>query len=113
MEEHTLRYGGYIFVVYFWILAAALVSGVLIMLTHTSQVLNNTYYTSKSLSLLLYTQASLSKLARRLRPTQEINWEAVEDLGDGGLRPFDDYRPPRQRYKIQNGEVYCPQGGDV
>ena len=33
-----LRYGGYIFVVYFWILAAALVSGVLIMLTHTSQV---------------------------------------------------------------------------
>ena len=50
--------------VYFWILAAALVSGVLIMLTHTSQVLNNIYYTSKSLSLLLYTQASLSKPAR-------------------------------------------------
>ena len=64
MEEHTLRYGGYIFVVYFWILAAALVSGVLIMLTHTSQVLNNIYYTSKSLSLLLNTQASLSKPAR-------------------------------------------------
>ena len=53
--------------VYFWILAAALVSGVLIMLTHTSQVLNNTYYTSKSLSLLLYTQASLSKPARLIQ----------------------------------------------
>ena len=53
--------------VYFWILAAALVSGVLIMLTHTSQVLNNIYYTSKSLSLLLYTQASLSKPARLIQ----------------------------------------------
>ena len=72
MEEHTLRYGGYIFVVYFWILAAALVSGVLIMLTHTSQVLNNIYYTSKSLSLLLYTQASLSKPARIIQKTSLV-----------------------------------------
>ena len=71
MEEHTLRYGGYIFVVYFWNLAAALVSGVLIMLTHTSQVLNNIYYTSKSLSLLLNTQASLSKPARLIQNERE------------------------------------------
>ena len=59
--------------VYFWILAAALVSGVLIMLTHTSQVLNNIYYTSKSLSLLLYTQASLSKPARIIQAHLRLN----------------------------------------
>ena len=81
MEEHTLRYGGYIFVVYFWILAAALVSGVLIMLTHTSQVLNNIYYTSKSLSLLLYTQASLSKPARLIQEEKKkvVFWCRSQD----------------------------------
>ena len=53
--------------VYFWILAAALVSGVLILCLPIPQVLNNIYYTSKSLSLLLYTQASLSKPARLIQ----------------------------------------------